>query len=225
MNTREGPKLKRSGGRWVRAGEPYRDRHRVLRAILHRVWYLLLPVLVILWTNSRYVRPVTEDATSVMNRERGAALDRQDSIRVQVDQIQSLRRAVETELDTLLLPQIELQGALHDSLCQVRLAFGTSLPRMQSRLDSLSAAREQLEAELVQLADTQRARSAMLRELQVWRATLEDSLSGRDSLIALRSDELYRKQHPLEFRRKEALFTGKGSYPLRQEVSPRAAGR
>ncbi len=225
MNTRERPKLKRSGGRWVPVGEPPRDRRRVPRAILSRIWYLVVPVLVILWTHSRYIRPVAEEASSVINRERAAALDEQDSIRVHAEHIEAERRTVEVQLDTLLLPQIELHGALHDSLRQARLAIDARLPGLQTRRDSLSTMRAQLLAELEQLAVTQRERSAVLQGLLARRATLEDSLRGQDSLIALRSDELYRKQHPFEFRRQEALFTGKGNYPLRSTISPGTGGR
>jgi len=225
MSTREGPKLKRFGGRWIQAGEQYRERYKVLRAVFSRAWYLLVPFVGIMWAHANYVRPVTEDVKSVVNREQGALLDQQDDIRAQVSNVQSLCNEVETELDTLFLPQIDFHGAIQDSLRQLRLVYDSNLPRSKVRLDSLAVLRDELTGDLERLSGTFRDQSTVLRELRARRATLEDSVRGLDSLIALKADELYRKQHPLEYRRKEALFTGRGAYPRRGEHPTREGGR
>jgi len=225
MGPKEGGKLKRFGGRWIRAGDQYRERYRVPKIVLSRVWYLLVPFVGILWAHDSYIRPVAEDVKSLKNREKATVLDQRDDIRAQVSIVESQTNDVETELDTLFLPQIELYSAVHDSLRQLRLVYDTDLPRSKAWLDSLASMRSQLTAELDQLSQTVRDRSTALHELKAWRATMEDSIRGLDSLIALRTDDLYRKQHPQEYRRKEALFTGQGEYPDRDENPPRKGGR
>jgi hypothetical protein len=225
MSPREGGDLKRFGGRWVRAGDQYRERHKVPKMVLARFWYLLVPVLGILWAHDSYIRPVAEDVKSLQNREKAQVLDQQDDIRAQVSVVQSQSNEVGSQLDTLYLPQIEFYGTVHDSLRQLRLVYDSNLPRSKARLDSLTNMRDQLTGELDQLSQTFRERSTLLRDLKTWRATMEDSIRGLDSLIALRTDDLYRKQHPLEYRRKEALFTGQGEYPRRDENPPREGGK
>ncbi len=225
MSTKDGRELKRFGGRWVREGEQFQERNKTLKAILSRFWYLLVPFLGIMWAHDSYVRPVEEDVKSVKNRERAAVLDQQDEIRAQVSGVQSDMNAVESELDTLYLPQIEFYGDIHDSLKQQRLIYDETLPRAKARVDSLTLLMDNLTAELEELSETYRQRSETLASLRDWRAVMQDSIIGLDSLIALRTDELYRKQQPLEYRRKEALFTGEGQYPRRDENPPREGGQ
>ncbi len=225
MSPKEGGRLKRFGGRWIRAGEQYRERHKLVRAVFSRVWYLLVPVVGIIWANDSYVRPVQEDVKSVINKDKARVLDQQDEIRARVSAVQSETHEVESHFDTLLVPQIDFYSATHDSLKQLRMVYDTNLPRSRTRLDSLTNLRDQLTVELDQLSGSFRDRSTLLRDLRTWRATMEDSIRGLDSLIALRTDDLYRKRNPLEYRRKEALFTGPGEYPRRDENPPRQGGR
>jgi len=225
MSPREGGNFKRFGGRWIRAGEQYRERHKTLKRVLSRAWYLVLPLVGYIWANDSYVRPVTEDVKSLMNKEKAKVLDQQDEIRAQVSNVQSQTHDVESHLDTLFLPQIDLYSATHDSLKQLRMVYDANLPRTRARLDSLTYLRDQLTGELDQLSGNFRERSNLLRDLKAWRATMEDSIRGLDSLIALRTDDLYRKRHPLEYRRREALFTGQGEYPRRDENPPRQGGQ
>lgn len=216
--------VRRFGGRWIKDGEQYRERNRVIKAIFSRFWYLLVPFLGIMYAHDSYVRPQTEDIKSIKNQERAELLDAKDVLRVQRSNVQSETQSVSAELDTLYLPQIKFYGAQHDSLMKIRKVYDETLPVTKARIDSLTAINDALVAEIESLSNTYRQRDEVLAELKLWRATMQDSIVALDDMIALKTDELFREQNPLEYRRKNALFTGEGNYPNRDENPKREGG-
>jgi len=216
---------RRFGGRWVREGQQYQERFKGVRMIFGRFWYLLVPFLGIMCANDSYVRPVTEDVKSVKNKERAVLLDQKDDIRAQVSTIQTETQTVSDEIDTLYAPQIEFYEVILDSLIQRRSIYDRELPLTRAKVESLRTVRDGIAAELAQLASQFQDRKETLANLEVWHATMVDSIAALDLVIAERSDELQRTRSPLEFRRREALITGEGEYPRRDENPPRDGGQ
>ncbi|MCK4306109.1 MAG: hypothetical protein KAY24_17850 [Candidatus Eisenbacteria sp.] len=223
--TTGGGKARRFGGRWIREGEQYEDRHRALRAVLRRFWYLLVPFLGIMWAHDTYVRPYVEDIKSLTNRERKTLLDNQADIRAEVSGIQSEIQTVSSEIDTLYLPQVKLYRAINDSLIKVRTVYDQTLPETKARIDSLHVEHDAVVAEIDQLQATLEQRLGTLNGLKTWHATLQDSIEALDELTSLMTDELYRLVNPEEYRRREAMFTGQGEYPRRDENPRREGGQ
>lgn len=222
--SQNGP-ARRFGGRWIKEGEQYRERNRALKVILSRFWYLLVPFLGIMYAHDSYVRPQTEDIKSIKNQERAQLLDSKDDLRVQRSNVQSEIRSVSDVLDTLYLPQIRFYGTVHDSLLKIRQVYDETLPMTKTRIDSLSAINEALVAEIDELSNTYRDRDEALDGLRAWRSTMQDSIVVLDDMIALKTDELFREQNPLEYRRRNALFTGEGDYPNRDDNPEREGGK
>jgi hypothetical protein len=216
---------RRFGGRWVQEGDQYRDRYRVLRAILTRFWYLLVPFIGVMWAHSSYVRPTTEDIKSTKNHLRKELLDAQDDVRHDVSALQTEIQTVSAEIDTLYMPQVRFYRAQNDSLVRIRSIYDQTLPQTQARVDSLRLVRDSIATEVTDLERMFAERSQVMEGLVSWQETLVDSIEGLDSQIALRTDELYRARNPEEYRRREALFTGEGRYPRRDENPQREGGR
>jgi hypothetical protein len=215
---------KRFGGHWVRQGEQFKDRNRVPRLILSRFWYLLVPFIGIMCAHQAYVRPDLEDIKNTTNLERKELLDEQDNLKAQITALQSQEQEVSAEIDTLYTPQINYYQAIYDSLLTLRRVYDETLPRTKRQIDSLRTIADGIEDDLDRLSEVYRRRSATLDSLAAWQATLEDSTVLLDERIALKTDRLFRTRYPEEHRRKEAVFTGEGVYPRRDENPVRQTG-
>lgn len=215
---------KRFGGRWVREGEQFKDRNRTVRLIFSRFWYLLVPFIGIMCAHQAYVRPDLEDIKNTQSLERKALLDEQDAIRAEISAIQSREQEASAEIDTLHTPQINYYQAIYDSLLTLRGVYDETLPRTERQVDSLRAIAAEIESDLDRLSATYQRRSETLDSLSAWQSTLADSTVLLDERIALKTDRLYRTRYPEEYRRKEAIFTGEGAYPRRDENPERERG-
>lgn len=219
------PTARRFAGRWIREGEQYRERRRLLKAILGRFWYLLVPFIGIMCANDTYVRPDLEDIKNAQNLERKDVLDRKDELRAQIAAVEGEIVTVQDMIDTLYAPRIEIFTAIRDSLLDVRAIYDATLPVTRARIDSLQAVYDEISGEVDRLSATYGMRSTTLDSLSRWRATLSDSIIGLDETIALRTDHLYRLRHPKEYQRRDALFIGEGEYPQRDENPSRERGQ
>lgn len=205
-------------------GKQFEERRRGLRVVLSRFWYLLIPILGIMCANQSYVRPDLEDIKNIKNLEFKATLDAVDDLRTRMAGVETEVNTIEAEIDTLHAPRVELYSAIVDSLKQERLVYDGSLPETKSKIDSLQAVYDGISGEVEGLTLTFRRQSVRLDSLEGWQVVLVDSLAGLDGLIALRTDELYRVRHPKEYKRRDALFTGDGEYPRRDEKPLREKG-
>ncbi|MFH1143261.1 MAG: hypothetical protein V1774_01805 [Candidatus Eisenbacteria bacterium] len=214
-------KIRRFGGRWVREGQQFEEHGRVLRLILGRFWYLLVPFIGIMCANDSYVRPDIEDIKNINNLERKDALDEIDDMKAKASGVQTEYVTVEAEIDTLYSPRILGFTAVVDSLKSIRILYDGTVPATRTRIDSLKTIFDQVVAENEQLARVFRSRSTTLDSLSSWSAQLGDSILVLDDRVAKRTDHLYRVRNPKDYKRKEALFTGEGEYPRRDENPPR----
>lgn len=215
---------KRFGGRWVRKGEQFEDRNRKVRLIFSRFWYLLVPFIGIMCAHQAYVRPDLEDIKNTRNLERKALLDEQDDLRAQISAVQSQEQEVSAEIDTLYTPEINFYQAIYDSLLTLRRIYDETLPRTERQIDSLRTIAEGIANDLDSLSVVYRRRTDTLDSLSAWQSTLEDSTVLLDERVALKTDRLYRTRYPEAYRRKEAIFTGEGAYPRRDENPERETG-
>jgi len=216
--------FRRFGGQWVREGQQFVERRRGLRGVFLRFWYLLVPFIGIMCANDTYVRPELEDIKNITNLERKEVLDAQDDLRARASAVQTEVVTIEAEIDTLYDPRIAGYTAVFDSLKSIRLLYDESVPRTRARIDSLQTIHAEITTENNGLAEVYRRRSATLDSLQAWEVELQDSIAALDDLITLQTDYLYRVRHPKDFRRKDALFTGEGEYPHRDENPSREKG-
>lgn len=214
----------RRGGQWIHPQEQYKDRHRFLRKIAGRVWYLLVPFVGIMCANDTYVRPDLEMIKSQKNLDRKGLLEQTDDLRADITGLHSEIVIISAELDTVHLPKIKLHGAILDSLLATRRVYDEQLPITAAEIDSLRLLFESIQTEIGDLSTTFLLRAATLDSLGDTQAALKDSIIVLDDLIVLETDYLYRVRHPKEFRKKEALFTGEGEYPRRDENPIRETG-
>jgi len=129
---------------------------------------------------------------------------------------------VRTDIDTSFSPRKQMWVKSIDSLTVIRQAYESELPRMKHERDSLQAELNALRATIDSLQKVFESKDAYLDSLVAWKETLIDSIDMLDILVAARTDSLYRLRHPEEFLRKNALFTGEGVYPRRDEMPKRS---
>ncbi len=218
----DGSKIrKRFGGRWIKDGEQYSERHKGLKTVLNRFVYLLFPFLGIMCAHDSYVRPDVEDNKSITNQERKIMLDRKDDLRGQYDVLLNQIQTVETTIDTISTKYISHYEVIVDSLVAIRSSYDESLPKTKAKIDSLSNVRDEILDENDFLSRTYQERSKFYTGLEIWNVALIDSVDYLDEQIALLTDDLFRARQPREYKRKVALFTGQGEYPSRDEIPVR----
>ncbi len=167
----------RAGGRWVPVGKPVPERAGLLQQVVSRSWLLLIPILGISWANNAFVRPTVDDAKSSQNRRREWLLDQKDSLRTMVSALQTESQELSAEIDSLFTPQISLYQVMCDSLVARRVAYSRKMGVSEGELDSLLEIREQLRAAVGDLERTHLRRSTILRNLESWEASLQDSIA------------------------------------------------
>jgi len=212
---------KRFGGRWIKDGEQYKERNKTIKAVLNRFVYLLFPFLGIMCAHDTYVRPDVEDNKSITNHERKIMLDRKDDLRGRISAIETQILSVETTIDTLHQPYVTYYEGVIDSLVTIRSGYDQSLPLTKAKIDSLTEVRDEILADNDRLSQVFREKSAHFTGLEEWNVALIDSVAHLDNRIALLTDDYFRASRPREYKRREALFTGPGDYPNRDEIPVR----
>ena len=190
--------------RWLRDGEPSEGRNRIVRAILSRFWYVLLPFLGILAADGAYVRPRLKETQSLIRLEQKQGLRQVGDVRLQAGVVRAEYVAVRVAIDTLLTPRVAAFHAVIDSLEDVRLTYEANRLGTEQRDDSLRLVRDEILAENERLARAFARRSAALDSVNAWSVHLQDSLLTLDDRVARRTDELYRLRNPKEARRAAA---------------------
>jgi hypothetical protein len=187
-------------GRRIREREASDERSGVLRVIFSRFWYVLVPLIGILFANLVQVRPALEGLTQAQALEHRDALRRREEVRTQVNAAKFELATVAVVIDTLYAPRIELYTVMRDSLAGLRQAYELTLPATQARGDSLRAVgagiAAQIEGDAARLGRRLSARDSLAARL----AALDDSLIAGEGRIAARNDLLYRLRHPKEAR-------------------------
>jgi hypothetical protein len=216
--------IRRFDGSRIREGEQFEERHRALRAVLGRLWFLLIPLVGIVYANAAHVRPALKEMRSTQNLEQRDALRRRDEVRARVNAVKFERATVAAAVDTLYDPRIARYSVMRDSLSSVRAASEAVIPATRARIDSLRVILDQTSAEVAHESAILRGRAAALDSLEAYRASLRDSIAMLDERVARLTDHLYRLQHPKEFRGQVALVTGESASLPRSGDAAREKG-
>jgi septal ring factor EnvC (AmiA/AmiB activator) len=211
---------RRWNGQWIWPGKKL-ERAPVLKAILKRSWYLLMPLLGIMCSQDSYVRPHLVGFEDTTNREKKIFLDKRDNLRMRLSSLEADIYNVETEMDTTVRPQIEVYESFLDSLVTIRQEYDRTLPEAEAMIDSLKQ-------ELADLKGMSRRASRLLASKIALRDSLGTAIDSMyamvevlDDTIQAREELVYRILHPGEFRKKTAIFPGKGEYPNRDRLPRR----
>lgn len=199
------------GDPWYRRKPSYRDSGGVFRRVFSRFWYLLVPLVAIALANHIRIRPELGRIQQQKRIQSRILQNRTDSTRVEVIRLQSQTVRLRAELDTLHLPTARALGSELEQLLAVRRMYENDLPVAQARIDSLGLRHAGILADIEAQTALAEKRSAALDSLRQWRATLADSVTALDDIIAGRSELLYRLQNPKEFRRQQSAAAHKGA--------------
>jgi hypothetical protein len=199
--------------RRIREREASDERSGALRVIFSRFWYVLVPLIGILFANLAQVRPALEGLSQAQALEHRDALRRREEVRTRVNAAKFELATVAVVIDTLYAPRIARYTVMRDSLAGLRQAYEQTLPATQARGDSLRAVGEELNAQLERDAARLRRRAISRDSLAARQGALEDSLVASDERIASRNDILYRLRHPKEARLEARAAAGVAPVP------------
>ncbi len=184
------------------------ERGGFLRAVFARAWFLVIPLIGLVYANARQVGPQLKEAKQTI-----ATLAKATPIRAHISALAALGDTFDVrfvkidsltdEISSFLQADLEATARLKaekDSLQQVytsasdlAASYAESTRTLQPTLDSLKALIEQRNAEAQGL----------------WAQTAEQ-LDLTDRIM-----------HPEVYRKKSALVTGEGDYPVRDELPKR----
>jgi hypothetical protein len=207
-------------GRYGSSNYDQEERGGFLKAVSARAWFLVIPLIGLVYANARQVGPELRTAKQTIAEEKkaleqtrtqklskatplrahvSALAALEDTFDVRFAKIDSLTEGITTFLDGDLQQTADLK-AQKDSLEQVyavasdqALAYAESTRALQPTLDSLKA--------LIAKRNTDAQ--------ELWAQTVEQM------------DQVERLMNPEVYRKKNALVTGPGDYPQRDELPKR----
>lgn len=198
-----------------------RVRTSVIKQILTRFWYLVIPGLGVVCAQDAYVRPHLVADENTINLGRVATDQVRDSLLAHLRIIDGETGAVRAEIDSTWNRQVNLYHSVLDSLLTIRREYDQAIPVAEAKVESLTAA----------LAEIQTALQTASAELQNYQLNIDDMKVRRRSLrdsidaVALEIEELAdvydRLANPDKYRKNTALIPGPGNYPDRDNLPPR----
>jgi hypothetical protein len=196
--------------RRIREKEASDKRGGLLRVILGRFWYVLIPLIGILFANLAEVRPALDDLSQAQALEHRDALRRREAVRTQVNAAKFELATVAVVIDTLYAPRMARYTVMRDSLAALRQVYDQTLPATQARGDSLRAVGDGITAQIERDAAWLRRRTISRDSLAARQSELEGALVALEERNASRNDVLYRLRHP-KAARLEARTAGRAA--------------
>lgn len=196
------------------------EKRSFLKVIFSRAWFLIIPLIGLVYANVRQVTPVINEMNKTIAAEKKA---------LETQRANTLTKA------TPIRSRISALGALGDTF-QVRfVAMDTMRTNLQTFLDADQKATSKLVAQRDSLRQVESSASSEAAACAETLRALTPVVDSLTTLIAERTEETQRLWveiaedfdladrvlRPDAYRKKSALVTGEGEYPRRDELPKR----
>jgi hypothetical protein len=206
-------------GRYGSGGDD-EERRGFAKVIFSRFWFLIIPLIGLVYANVRQVTPIVQDMKTQATAEKTA---------MELTRTQTLTRA------NPIRAHISAIGALGDTF-QVRFAKLDSVTanlvtfldadrkataKLHAEIDSLAQAYTLASGEASALADTLKGLAPVVDSLQVTIASRKEQAQQLWALTTQNLDLTDRILNPDKYKKRSALVPGEGEYPNRDELPRR----
>lgn len=196
------------------------ERGGFLKAVLARAWFLVIPLIGLVYANARQVGPQLKEAEQTISTEAKAfAKTRADSL-AKATPIRAHISALAALGDTFDVRFAKIDS-LTDAIAQFLQADLDAAARLRAEGDSLQQVYTSASNLAASYAESVRALQPTLDSLK---ALIEQRNAEAQTLWAQTAQQLDltdRIMNPDVYRKKSALVTGQGDYPVRDELPKR----
>jgi len=191
-----------------------------LRALSHRSWYLLIPILAIAWVTEKRIEPGEKALAQQLQEERAAA-ERQRIETLSSARAFSIRMSMLRALvDTFEVRFGQVQ-AVEDTVRKIQANDLAEIRKLEQQLDSLRVEYAMADAQAQATSDSLSQLQAKVDSLNDLAAKLADERIPLEEAAAEDLDLADRIQNPDKYRKNTALVTGAGNYPNRDALPER----
>jgi hypothetical protein len=207
-------------GRYGSDKSEVEEKRGFVKVISARSWFLVIPLLGVVYANARQVTPRVEDLKKTVAQEE-AAIDQ--------ERMQTLSGANRTRTHVSALAALgdtfEVRFARVDSLTQ---SIGTFLDadrkataKLRGELDSLSLVVAAARAQTAAYSESLKALVPVIDSLTTTLASRTEETQRLWTETHDIADQADRILHPDSYRKKSSLVPGEGDYPTRDELPKR----
>jgi chromosome segregation ATPase len=191
-----------------------------LKAVVSRAWFLIIPLIGLVWTNAREITPQVKDLKQKLAEEERA---------IQLERTQTLSKAnpLRSHISALaaLGDTFEVRFARIDSLMETINTFldadRKATAKLQAEMDSLKQVHALASAEASAYAESLRVLGPVVDSLRVLIAARNEESQRLWDDAAKTLDLADRALHPEKYRKNTALVTGEGEFPNRDALPKR----
>jgi len=207
-------------GRYGSATYDEEERKGFLKVILSRAWFLIIPLIGLVYANVRQVTPqVTALKTEIaaeekaLDKQRTQTLTRANPIRARISALAALGDTFEVRFAKM--------DSLTENITTFLIADREAIARLQFEIDSLRQVYELASAQAAAYSDSLRQLTPVIDSLNQLIVDRNDETQKLWLETTQTFDLTDRILNPGAYKKKSALVTGEGEYPNRDELSKR----
>jgi hypothetical protein len=196
------------------------DRNPIVKAIGARSWFLIIPLIGLVYANAKQITPKykaieAEIATEekAINQERVSVLKGARELEVHISQLRALQ-------DTFAV-RFQVIDSLADSVNVLLTADRQATAKLQAELDSLQQVYSLAVGQSQAFSETLQTLSPIVDSLRTAISTRNAEATRLDEETATNADLADRVMYPNKYRKNTALVTGKGDFPNRDALPKR----
>jgi hypothetical protein len=192
----------------------------LLRALSHRSWYLLIPILAIAWVTEKRIEPGEKALAQQLAEERDAA-ERERIETLAAARTFSVRMSMLRALVDTFEVRFGQVDAVADTVRKIQENDLAEIRRLEQQLDSLRVEYSIADAQSQATSDSLTMLQATVDSLNDLAAQLADERIPLEEAALSDLDTADRIKNPDKYRKNTALVTGAGDYPNRDELPER----
>jgi chromosome segregation ATPase len=196
------------------------DKNPVVKALAARSWYLIIPLIGLVFANAKQITPqykkIEADIASeekAVNLERTRVLKGGRELEVHISQLKALQ-------DTFAVRFTKIDS-LADSVNVLLTADRAAMAKLEAELDSLRQVYSLATGQSEVLSESLQALSPVVDSLKSVIAARTDETQKLDGQTTTNLDLADRILNPNKYRKNTALVTGKGDFPNRDALPKR----
>lgn len=207
-------------GRYGSDGQDDEERRGFAKVVFSRFWFLIIPLIGLVYANVRQVTPViqnmkktaTEEKTA-MEKERTQTLTRANPIRARISAIGALGDTFQVRFAKL--------DSVTANLATFLDADRRATAKLHAEIDSLTQVYTLASGEASALADTLQGLAPVVDTLQATIASRKEQAQQLWAQTTQNLDLTDRILNPDKYKKRSALVPGEGEYPNRDELPRR----
>jgi hypothetical protein len=207
-------------GRYGSGAYDEEERGGLLKVVFARFWFLIIPLIGLVYANVKQVTPRVQDLNKAMTAEQKEMEHQRTQTLTQANPIRAHISALAALGDTFQVRFVKVDS-LSANISTFLDADRKATAKLNSEIDSLRQVYEVASTQASAYAESLRALVPVVDSLQKTIATRTDETQRLWAETTERVDLADRILNPDKYKKNSALVTGQGEYPNRDELPKR----